>query len=114
MSGWTLDLSFEHNELLAEEHVFQQEFPFAAFQIHGSFQDRIMVFWLGPLAETLSDCPAERVYVLPHEGKWRESPGLPFSLEMQATILPRNDGTSHFVERMGIFGQHRCFSMLLF
>jgi hypothetical protein len=65
-----------------------------------------MVVRLGPLAQTLSGCLEERVCVLPHEGKRRESHGLPFSLEMQATIIPRNDGTSHFVERMGIFGQH--------
>lgn len=71
-----------------------------------------MVVRPGPLAKTLSGCLAERVYALPHEGKRRESNGLPFLLEMQATILPQNGGMSHFVERMGIFGQdsRRCRS----
>jgi hypothetical protein len=104
---WTLCLSFQDDELLPQEHVLQQQFRPAACQVYGCIQGQIMVVRLGPLAKKLSGCLAERVYVLPHERKRREIHGLPFSLEMQATILPRNVGVSHFVERMRIFGQDR-------
>lgn len=80
---------------MSEENVFQKQIRLAACQVHGCIQDQLMVVRLGPLAKTLSGCLVDRVYALPHEGKRRESHGLPFSLEMQATILPRSDGMSH-------------------
>jgi hypothetical protein len=49
--------------------MFQQQFPLAACQIHGSIQNRIMVVGLCPLAKMLLGCLAIRIYAVSHEGK---------------------------------------------
>jgi hypothetical protein len=51
--GWSFQLPFQHNQLLAEQHVFLYQFLLAACQVDGGIQNQSMVAGLRALANTL-------------------------------------------------------------
>jgi hypothetical protein len=59
---WTLHLTLQHKDLLAQKHVFQHQFRLAACQVHGRIQGQTMVIGLCPSAKTLLGCLVERIY----------------------------------------------------
>ena len=66
-----------------------------------------MVVGLCPLAKMLPGRQAKRVYALVHKGRRWKTHSLPFSLELQATILPHKEVIGHSSRRMRIFGQDK-------
>jgi hypothetical protein len=44
----TLDLPFQHDQLLPQQRVFQHQFPLAACQVQRCVQHQPMVAWLRP------------------------------------------------------------------
>ena len=68
----------QHDQLLAQEGVFQRQLRLAARQAEGCVRDRRVVVRLGPPAEGLYETPTKRTQDLPHEGSKREGHSLPF------------------------------------
>ena len=62
---------------------------------HSCAQDQRLVVRPCLLAKTLFGCLAIRIYAVSHEGTEGEVHGLPFSQELQAVILPQNEGMGH-------------------
>jgi len=62
-------LPLQHDELLAQEGVFQHQFGLAAGQVKSCVQDQGVVVGLCPLAEALVDSLDKSIYTVPDEGK---------------------------------------------
>jgi hypothetical protein len=57
----TLRLSFQHDELLAQERILQYQFRLTARQVQGCIQDKIMVVRPRPLTKMAIDSLADRI-----------------------------------------------------
>jgi hypothetical protein len=76
--SWTLCLPLEHDQLLAQESVFQNQSQPAAGYVQGCTQNQSIVDGLCPLAKPPIDSLPKGTYTL-SEGKEGKVHGLPFS-----------------------------------
>jgi hypothetical protein len=61
---WALRLSFQDDQLLAEEYVLQQQFRLAAGKVQGGVDEQGMVIRFCPLAKPLFDNLEQGLYTL--------------------------------------------------
>jgi hypothetical protein len=66
---WALRLSFQDDQLLAEEHVLQQQFRLTARQVQGRMQDKVIVVRPCPLTKMTFDSPNKGMQIVMREGK---------------------------------------------
>jgi hypothetical protein len=86
-------LPLRHDQLLAQEHVPQDQFWLAACQARRYIQDKGMATGLCQLAKTPLDNLKTVMYVVTREGREWEVHCLPFELDIQAMILPQDKVT---------------------
>jgi hypothetical protein len=82
-------LTFEDDELLTQQGVFQDQFRLGTVQVQSCIEGRGTIVRLCPQAKgRLEDLP-ERTEASLDEGE-EKGHGLPFSQESEAVILPHN------------------------
>jgi hypothetical protein len=101
----TLYLPFEHDQLLAQESVFQHQFQPAAGYVQSCTQNQSIVDGLCPLAKPPVDSLPKRTYTLSEEKEGKVH-GLPFSWDLEAVILPQNEIIGLSYRTDVLFGQH--------
>ena len=98
-------MALEHDELLAEEGVFEQELRPGTGEVEDCTDEQGVSDRLGVKANALSGSSPERSQAT-GEGKARDDHGGPFGGGMRAVILPRNRVVGGDSETDGVFGQH--------
>ena len=69
-------MSLQHDELLAEESVFEDQFRLAAGKVQDGVEGQGLVVWFGPKTETLLDITAQSIEASVDEGQQVENHGV--------------------------------------
>ncbi len=88
VSAGAFDVSLQHDELLAQECVFEHHLRLAAGKVQDGIQGKGLVVRLCPTAETLLDRVAQRVQASSDEGREAESMVHLLGQRVVGTIIP--------------------------